>query len=159
IRVLNVTWKELTRDLVTNAIDFDQSQLFRKVYSDEFGMSGGEPYGVLLGDYEVRHRPSQEHPIDDLATLAAIGSVAAAAFAHFVGAAHPALLALVNFAKLEESPDLQRPFNQLEYVKWKAFREQEDSRFVGLTLPRILLRLPYTDDTGRTDNFRFREDV
>jgi type VI secretion system ImpC/EvpB family protein len=159
IRVLSVTWKELTRDLVTNAIDFDQSQLFRKVYSDEFGMPGGEPYGVLLGDYEIRHRPSPEHPVDDLGTLSALGSVAAAAFAPFVAGAHPALLELVSFTKLEESPDLQRPFNQLEYLKWKAFRDQEDSRFVGLALPRILLRLPYSDDTGRTDSFRFREDV
>src|SRR5262249_21324413 len=117
IRALNVSWKELTRDLVINAIDFDHSQLFRKVYSDEVGMPGGEPYGILLGDYEIRHRPSEEHPVDDLATLGALASVAAAAFAPFIGAVHPSLLELVSFAKLEESPDLKHPFRQLEYLK------------------------------------------
>jgi type VI secretion system ImpC/EvpB family protein len=158
IRVLGVSWKELVRDL-ERAIEFDQSQLFRKIYSDEFGTPGGEPYSILVGDYEIRHRPGPDHPTDDLSALANIASVAAAAFAPFITGADPALLDLGSFTELELPLDLARTFEQLEYIKWKSLRDREDSRFVGLTLPRVLMRLPYRDDNSRTDGFRFREDV
>jgi type VI secretion system ImpC/EvpB family protein len=158
VRILNVTWKELARDL-ERAIEFDQSQLFRKVYGEEFGTPGGEPFGVLLGDYQIRHRPAPDHPMDDIATLTAIASVAAAAFAPFIAGVYPAMLDLTSFAELELPLNLPKTFEQLEYVKWKAFRDTEDARFVGLTLPRVLLRLPYKDDSSRVDGFRFREDV
>ncbi len=157
IRMLSVSWKELVRDL-ERAFEFDQSQLFRKVYSDEFGMPGGEPYGVLLGDYEIRHRPGGEQPTDDLGAISAISAVAAAAFAPFVAAAHPTFFGLDSFAELEKPLNLPRTFEQLEYVKWKAFRNTEDSRFVGLVLPRILMRLPYADGP-RLDRFRFKEEL
>jgi type VI secretion system ImpC/EvpB family protein len=153
VKVLNVSWRELVRDLA-NAVEFDQSQLFRKVYEEEFGHPGGEPYGLLVGDYEVRHLPPE-----NLETLARIAQTAAAAFAPFVAAAHPALLDLETFADLERPLNLPRTFEQAEYVKWRAFREAEDARFVGLTLPRVLLRLPYRDDGTRADGFRFREEV
>src|SRR5262245_20490272 len=91
IRVLNATWKELARDQ-ERAIEFDQSQLFQKVYSEEFGTPGGEPFGMLLADYQVHLRPGPEHPIDDLAALAGLSGVAAAAFAPLVAAAHPSML-------------------------------------------------------------------
>jgi type VI secretion system ImpC/EvpB family protein len=158
IRVLNVSWKELSRDL-ERAIEFDQSQMFRKVYNDEFGMPGGEPFGLLLGDYSVRHRPGPGHPTDDLATLTAASHVAAAAFAPFVAGADPGMLGLEEFSDLESVLNLPRTMDQLEYVKWKAFRDSEDSRFVGLALPRVLARLPYTDESSRVDGFCFREDV
>ena len=158
IRVLNVSWKELARD-AERAIEFDRSQLFRKIYEDEFGMPGGEPYGVLLGDYEIHPWPSAEHPVDDLATLTAVSGVAAAAFAPFVAAIHPSLLGLDRFAGLEQPIDLARTMGQKEFLKWRAFRDTEDSRFVGLTLPRVLMRVPYADDDSRTDGFRFQEDV
>src|SRR5439155_24418209 len=90
VRILHLSWKELVRDL-ERAIEFDQSQLFRKVYSEEFGQPGGEPFGLLLGDYEVRHRPGPDRPTDDAAALSAATSVAAAAFAPLVVAADPAL--------------------------------------------------------------------
>jgi type VI secretion system ImpC/EvpB family protein len=159
IKMLNVSWKELTRDLTVRTLEFDQSQLFRKVYSDEFGMPGGEPYSVLLGDYEVRHKPSADHPYNDLDTLAAISGVAAAAFAPFIASAHPALLELTSFADLAKPMDLSRTFDHLDYLKWKAFRKTDDARYVGLTLPHVLARTPYDDDSARTDGFRFKEDV
>jgi type VI secretion system ImpC/EvpB family protein len=158
IRVLNATWKEVTRDL-ERAIDFDQSQLFRKVYGEEFGHPGGEPFGVLLGDYEIRHRPGPDHPFDDVSTLMAISSVAAAAFAPFVTGVHPSMLDVESFTELERPGDLSRTFDQLEYLKWRSFRRTEDARFVGLTLPHVLMRLPYQDSTARVDNFRFQEEV
>ena len=158
VRVLNVSWKELARD-AERAIEFDQSQLFRKIYEEEFGTAGGEPFGVLLGDYEIHPWPSAEHPVDDLATLEAVSHVAAAAFAPFVAAIHPSLLGLNQFAGLEQPMDLGRTMGQKEFLKWRKFREQEDSRFVGLTMPRVLMRLPYADDDSRMDGFRFEEKV
>jgi type VI secretion system ImpC/EvpB family protein len=159
IRVLNVSWKELTRDLTVRSLEFDQSQLFRKVYSEEFGAPGGEPFGVLLGDYEIRHKMSADHPYNDVETLGAIAGVAAAAFAPFIAASHPTLLELGSFSELERPLNLTGTFEHLDYLKWKAFRKSEDSRFVGLTLPHVLVRLPYVDDNARTDGFRFREEV
>lgn len=158
IRVLSVSWKEIARDL-ERAIEFDQSQLFHKVYSDEFGMPGGEPFGLLLGDYEIRPHPSAEHPVDDVAALERISQVAAAAFAPFVAGVHPSMFGLDEFPELEQPLNLPRTFDQLEYLKWKEFRKSEDARFVGLVLPRVLMRLPYDDDASRVDGFHFRESV
>jgi len=152
VRVLNVSRRELARDF-ERAVEFDQSQLFRKVYENEFGMPGGEPFGVLLGDFDFSNHPS------DLALLEQIGGVAAAAFAPFVAAASPALFGLDDFSLLERGVDLEKTFAQLDYLKWRALREKEDSRFIGLTLPRVLGRLPYDDDGSRVDGFVFREDV
>jgi type VI secretion system ImpC/EvpB family protein len=159
IKVLNASWKDLTRDLTVRSLEFDQSDLFRKVYNDAFGTPGGEPFSVLIGDYEIRHRISADHPYNDLETLDAISGVAAAAFAPFIASAHPSMLELSDFADLERPLDLSRTFENLEYLKWKAFRKKEDSRFIGLTLPHVLARLPYSDDSARVDGFRFQEDV
>jgi type VI secretion system protein ImpD len=153
-----VSWRELVRDQ-QRAIEFDQSQLFRKVYEEEFGHPGGEPFTVLLGDYEVRHKPDAENPHDDIGTLVKIAGVAAAAFAPFVAGLHPSFLELESFADLERPLDLPKTFEQLDYLMWRAFRHAEDARFVGLTAPRVLMRLPYADDGSREDGFRFREDV
>jgi type VI secretion system ImpC/EvpB family protein len=159
IRVLNVSWKELVKDLVVKSIEFDQSQLFKKVYEEQFGIAGGEPFGMLVGDYDVYLRPGPDHPTDDLEALRKITEVAAAAFAPFVAAAHPSLLELPSFGGLDRLLDLGRTFDQVEFVKWRSLRQAEDSRFVGLTLPRVLMRVPYTDHSGRVDGFRFHEDV
>jgi len=156
VRLLNLAWKELARD-VQRATEFDQSQLFRKIYSEEFDTPGGEPFGVLIGDYEIHPRASAAHPIDDVSVLATVSQVAAAAFAPFIAAAHPSMLELESFQGLERSLDLPRTFEQLDYLKWRAFRETEDARFVGLTLPRVLIRTPYEDDGSRVDGFVFRE--
>jgi type VI secretion system protein ImpD len=158
IRVLDVSWKELARD-TERAIEFDQSQLFRKVYGEEFGTPGGQPFGVLLGDYEIRPFPAADHPVDDVAVLTAISHVAAASFAPFLAAVHPAMFGVDRFTTLEQPLNLARTFEQLEYLKWRAFRETEDSRFIGLTLPQVLMRLPYEDDNTRPDSFRFSEET
>ncbi|NOX52925.1 MAG: type VI secretion system contractile sheath large subunit [Planctomycetes bacterium] len=165
IRVLSVSWRELTRD-IERAIEFDQSQLFRKVYSEEFGVAGGEPFGLLVGDYEIHPAPTPDHPYDDIGTLRGIAQVAAAAFAPFIAAAHPSMLGLDDFAELERPPNLDRVFQQKQFLPWNRFREaEEDSRYVGLTLPRVLWRTPYDDlasnDCGGVSagGFPFREDV
>jgi type VI secretion system ImpC/EvpB family protein len=158
IRVLPASWKELVRDQ-ERALEFDQSQLFRKVYSEEFGTPGGEPYGLLIGDYELTHRPFADHPTDDLAALRGISGVAAAAFAPFVTGIDPRFLELESFTELEIPLDLERTFEQLDYVKWRAFRETEDARFSGLLLPRVLYRRPYSDDPGGGRGFAFAEDT
>src|SRR5207247_1872285 len=115
--------------------------------------------GILLGDYAIRPRPGPGHPTDDVATLAGVASVAAAAFAPFVAGAHPSLLDLEGFWELERPRDLAQTFAQPAYLKWRALRDAGDARFVGLTLPRVLVRLPY-DGTGppRADGFPFREE-
>ena len=158
IRVLSVTWKELERDF-ERAAEFDASQLFRKVYEQEFGMPGGEPFGLLVGDYEIHPRPSPDHPHDDIQILKAISQVAAAAFCPFVASAHPSLFGLDSFATLDYRLDHAATFEHKEYVTWRALRDSEDARFLGLTLPRVLMRAPYEDDGTRVDAFRFREEV
>lgn len=158
IRVLDASWRELVRDM-ERAIEFDQSALFRKAYSDEFGSPGGRPFSVLLGDYYVAHRPRADQPVDDLQALQSISQVAAAAFAPFICSAHPALFGLDSFTALGRPIDLARVFGSAEYGRWNRFRDQEDSRFIGLTLPRVLLRRPWTYDVQRADHMRYVEDV
>ncbi len=156
VRVLDVSWSELARD-AERAIEFDQSQLFKKVYSAEFGAPGGEPFGVLLGDYYVSHRPRPDQRVDDVRALRSVATVAAAAFAPFVAGVHPSLLGLDSFRELELPLDLPRTFRGVEYTAWRALRELEDTRFVALTLPRVLARLPYGHDPDRRDGFPFVE--
>jgi len=158
IKFLNVSWAQLTRDL-DRAIEFDQSHMFRKIYNTEFGTAGGEPFGVLLGDYMVRHRPSADHRTDDVSALREMSQISAAAFAPFITGADPAIFGLDDFSGLGLPINLETIFSQTEYVKWNALRETEDSRFIGLTLPRVLMRLPYEHDGHRSDGFRFEEDV
>ena len=158
IRILSVSWDEVARD-AERAIEFDQSQLFRKIYTEEFDTPGGEPYGLLIGDYHLRHLPSAEHRTDDISTLGLISQVAAAAFAPFITGADPALFGFDSMSQLETPMNLTRTFEQLEYLKWRRLREQEDSRFLGMIIPRTLVRLPYEDDSARVDQFCFREDV
>ena len=158
VRVLCASWRELVKDL-DRAIDFDQSQVFRKVYTEEFGTPGGQPYGMLLADYELRHRPAPGHPTDDLRALRSLQAVAAASFAPLIAAIHPAFMGLDGFRDLERPINIERIFTQVEYTQWNSTRQEEDARFVGLTLPRVLARLPYRDDSTRADGFCYEEDV
>jgi type VI secretion system protein ImpC len=152
IRVMNVSKEDLRKDL-ERAAEFDQSALFKKVYEEEYGTFGGAPYGALVGDYEFT-RHSQ-----DIALLEKISQVAAGAHAPFIAAANPELFNLDSFTDLGVPRDLAKGFDTVEYVKWKSFRESEDSRYVGLCLPHILMRLPYGPDTVPVENFNFKEDV
>jgi type VI secretion system protein ImpC len=152
IRVFNVSKKDLLKDL-ERAAEFDQSALFKKIYEEEFGTFGGQPYGAMLGDYEFSNHPQ------DIALLEKISQVAAAANAPFVGAANPQLFGWDNYQDLTEVRDLAKIFDRTEFAKWRSFRESEDSRYVGLTLPRTLARLPYGEATEPTETFNFQEDV
>ena len=152
IRVMNVNKKDLLKDL-EKALEFDQSALFKKVYEDEYGTFGGSPFGALIGDYEFGNHPQ------DLALLEKISQVAAAAHAPFLSAASPDLFGWETFSEMTEVRDISKIFDRTEYAKWRSFRESEDSRYVGLTLPHTLGRVPYGAATAPTETFRFEEDV
>ncbi len=150
IKVLNMTKRELNRDL-TKAVEFDQSQLFKKIYENEFGTPGGEPYGSLIGDYEWTNHP------DDVETLRLVSNVAAAAFAPFISAAGAQLFGFDDWTELSKPRDLAKIFDTAEYMKWRSFRDTEDARFVSLVMPRVLARLPYGAATKPIDEFAFEE--
>ncbi|MBI5551144.1 MAG: type VI secretion system contractile sheath large subunit [Desulfobacterales bacterium] len=152
IKVMNVTKKELLKDM-EKAPEFDQSAIFKKVYEEEFGMFGGHSYGVIVGDYEFGFGPQ------DMSLLEKISGVAAAAHAPFIAAAAPRMFNWESFTELNGPRDISKIFTSAEYTKWKAFRESEDSRYVGLTLPHILMRLPYGGATIPVEDFNFEEDV
>jgi type VI secretion system ImpC/EvpB family protein len=156
VKVLNLAWCDLCRDLA-RATEFDRSQTFRKVYEEEFGMPGGEPFGLLVVDHEVRHRPSAAAPTDDVSALTALAGVAAAAFAPVVLAASPSLLQADDFADLALAGELADPFRAEEFARWRSLSRQEDMRFVAVALPRVLARPPWTDDPARFDGFRYTE--
>lgn len=153
IKLINVSKKDLIRDFQT-ALEFDQSAMFKKVYEEEFGTFGGAPFGALIGDFEITRQPSDMYFIEQMS------HVAAAAHAPFISAASPELFGLETFSDLGKPRDLSKIFDTVEYAKWKSFRESEDSRYVGLTLPRFLGRLPYNPKDGHTvESFNFVEDV
>ena len=152
IRVLNASKKEILRDL-QRAAEFDQSTIWKKIYEDEFGIFGGEPFGALIGDYEFGKHP------EDMEFLERMSQVAAGAFAPFLTAASPDLLNLENFQQLGDPRDIGKIFDNTEYAKWKSFRASEDSRYVGLAMPHVLMRLPYGKDTKPIDEFSYEEAV
>ncbi|MFM7127748.1 MAG: type VI secretion system contractile sheath large subunit [bacterium] len=152
IRVMNITKRELFKDL-EKAVEFDQSTLFKKIYEEEYGQLGGQPYGMLVGDFEFDRSP------EDISLLKLISNVAAAAHAPFVSAASPKLLNMDSYQDLSSPRDLSKIFDAVEYAAWKSFRESEDSRYVALTLPRVLGRLPYGANFKKVDEFNFEESV
>ncbi|HWA16165.1 MAG TPA: type VI secretion system contractile sheath large subunit [Gemmatimonadales bacterium] len=152
VKILNVSKKDLLRDL-QRAPEFDQSALFKKVYEEEFGVFGGAPFGCLVGDYEF-DRSGQ-----DIELLEKVAQVAAAAHAPFISAAAPDMMSLESFTQLDQPRDLAKVFDTTEYAKWKAFRASEDSRYVALTLPHILMREPYGSATVPIDAFQYEEHV
>jgi type VI secretion system protein ImpC len=152
IKVLNVSKRELLKDL-QRAPEFDQSALFKKVYEEEFGVFGGAPFAALLGDYEFGRHP------EDVELLERVSQVAAAAHAPFMSAASSELLNLTSYTQLGAPRDIGKIFDSTEYAKWKSFRQSEDSRYVALTLPHILMRLPYGKDTKQVDAFDYEEAV
>jgi len=150
LKVLNVSKRELFND-VDKAVEFDQSQIFKKLYENEFGTPGGEPYGALIGDYEFINHP------EDIDLLGKMSNVAAAAFCPFVAAADPRLMGFDNWQELTKPRDLEKIFMAIEYTKWKSFRDSEDSRFVSLVMPRVLARMPYGADTKPIEEFGYEE--
>ncbi len=154
VRVLNISKRELLRTMRKfrgNA--WDQSPIFKRVYDEEFGQLGGEPFGLLIGDYEFDHRP------DDTVLLSDIAKIAAAAHAPFISSAAPSLLQMESWAEIANPRDLMRIFTTPDYVSWRSMREQEDTRYIGLCMPRFLARLPYGTTTDPLDVFTFEEET
>jgi type VI secretion system protein ImpC len=152
LRVLNVTQKELLTDL-EKAVEFDQSSLFKMVYEEEYGTFGGNPYSCLVADYEFGRHPQ------NVALLEKLSNVAAAAHAPLITGAAPKLFDMDSFTELAKPRDLAKIFESAELIKWRSFRDSEDSRYVALCMPHILLRLPYGPDTVPVEEFNFVEDV
>lgn len=152
IKVLNVSKKELLRDL-QRAPEFDQSALFKKAYEEEFGVFGGAPFGALIGDYEFGRGP------EDIELLERVGQVASAAHAPFLSSASSELLNLGDYTQLGAPRDMSKIFDSTEYAKWKSFRQSDDSRYVALTLPHVLMRQPYGRDQKTIEAFDYEEGV
>lgn len=156
VKVLSAGWSEVARDL-ERAAEFDQSHLFRKIYEEEFGSPGGEPYGLLVIDHAVRHRPSPAAPSDDVTVLKLLAAIAAASFTPTVLGAAPELLELDSFADLAGVQDPAAAMRSADYARWRGLFSQEDIRFLSVALPRVLARAPWTDDDLRADHWRYRE--
>lgn len=156
VRLLPVRWAELARDL-QRAAEFDQSALFRLVYEEEFGTPGGEPFGMLAADFEVRPGPGPGHPVDDVTVLHQLAAIGAAAFCPVVLPASPALLGLDQFHELGATLSLSDILRGPERARWRTLASREDTRFLALVLPRTLGRAPWDDDGSRADRFRYRE--
>ena len=150
IKALHCTRDELFKDL-SEAVEFDQSMLFRHVYTDEFGTAGGEPMGALIGDIEFTSHP------EDIKLLEEVSKVAAAAFCPFISSVSPSMFGFDSWTELNQPRDLEMIFEAPKYIKWNSFRDSEDSRFVTLTFPRTLARLPYGKQTKKLSEFNFEE--
>lgn len=150
IRMLNVSKRELARDL-EKAVEFDQSQTFKRVYEDEFGIAGGEPFSALIGDFEFSNTPT------DIDLLTNMSHVAAAGFCPFISAAGAGMFGFDEYTELSKPRDLASAFESQEYIKWRGFRESDDSRFVSLVMPRVLARAPYGANTNPIESFNFEE--
>ncbi|MEO0443684.1 MAG: type VI secretion system contractile sheath large subunit [Pseudomonadota bacterium] len=150
IRMMNIAKKELSRDL-ERAVEFDQSQIFKKIYESEFGIAGGEPYASIVGDYEFSTHP------DDVSLLSKMSNVAAAGFCPFLTAASPQMFGFDSYTELSKPRDLEKIFDSAEYIQWRSFRDSDDSRFVTLAMPRVLARLPYGSTTKPIDAFDYEE--
>jgi len=150
IRVMNVSKADVVKD-IESAVEFDQSALFKHIYEQEYGTYGGNPYSVLIGDYDFGRDPQ------DIATLTGISGIAAAAHAPFIAAASPELFDWTSFIEMNKPRDLAKTFESAELIKWRSFRESEDSRYVTLTLPRVMARYPYGPKTKPVDGLNYTE--
>lgn len=154
IKVYNISKKELGRTLKKfRGTAWDQSPVFKRIYEEEFGQFGGEPFGALVGDYYFDHSPQ------DVQLLADIAQVAAAAHAPFISAAAPTVLQMESWNELANPRDLTKIFQTPEYAAWRSLRESDDARYIGLTMPRFLARLPYGAATEPVEEFAFEEDT
>ena len=153
IKVFNVTKRELLKDLTNPNKEFDQTETFRKVYEEEYGTLGGQPYGMLMGDYEF------DNSSEDMSLLSRMANVAAAAHAPFVAGAAAKMFNFDRFTELPNPTDMAKIFTTPDYAEWRAFRDAPDSRYVALAMPRVLGRLPYGEKFTRVDAFNFEESV
>jgi type VI secretion system protein ImpC len=154
IKVFNISKKELGRTLKKfRGTAWDQSPVFKKLYEEEYGQFGGEPFGLLVGDYQFDHSPQ------DVQLLGDIAQISAAAHCPFISAAAPTVMQMDSWNELGNPRDLTKIFQTPEYAAWRSLRESEDSRYIGLCMPRFLGRLPYGAKTDPVDEFAFEEDT
>jgi type VI secretion system protein ImpC len=154
IRFMNVGKEELYREFkVYPGARWDQSPIFKKLYEAEYGQLGGDPYGCIIGDYEFDHSPT------DVQLLRDISKVAAAAHAPFFAAASSSLLGMDSWNELSNPRDIGKIFDTPDYAAFKSLRDQPDSRYVGLCMPRVLARLPYGAKSEPVEEFAFEEDT
>lgn len=154
IRVMDVSKEELRHTLRRyKGIGWDQSPFFKRIYEEEYGQLGGEPYGCLVADYYFDHTPP------DVELLGSLAKISAAAHAPFIAGASPSVLQMNSWQELANPRDLSKIFQNLEYAPWNALRNSEDARYVGLAMPRFLSRLPYGINTNPVDAFDFEEDT
>jgi len=154
IRVCNVPKKDLGNTIKKfKGTAWDQSPLFKKLYEEEFGTPGGQPYGCLIGDYYF------DHSAPDVEILNGMAQIAAAAHTPFISAAAPKMMGMDSWQELSNPRDLTKIFQTAEYAPWRSLRDSEDSRYIGLTMPRFLSRLPYGSKTNPVEDFAFEEDV
>ena len=154
IRVMNISKKDMHKTLRKfKGTAWDQSPIFKKVYEEEFGQFGGEPFGSLVADYHFDHSPP------DVELLGEMSKIAAAAHAPLITGANPTLFQMDSWSELANPRDLTKIFQTPEYAAWRSLRESEDSKYVGLAMPRFLGRLPYGSKTDPVEDFAFEEDT
>ncbi|RMF37464.1 MAG: type VI secretion system contractile sheath large subunit [Alphaproteobacteria bacterium] len=154
IRVMNISKKDLSKTLKKfKGTAWDQSPIFKKLYEEEYGQFGGEPYGCLVGDYYFDHSPP------DVELLGEMAKIAAAAHAPFITGADPALMQMDSWQELANPRDLTKIFQTPEYAPWRSLRESEESQYIGLAMPRFLGRYPYGAKTSPVEEFAFEEDT
>ncbi len=158
IKLLDLSWSVLAKDLCS-AIEFDQSTFFKKIYSAEFDQPGGEPFGLLIGDYEVSHLKNASELYHPIEVLKGIAKVATAAFAPFIMSGSATLLELDHYGELQPWMDLPSSFKKENYLLWQNLRDMEEARFLGLTAPKILRRTPYKLTEPNTCGFCFTETI
>jgi type VI secretion system protein ImpC len=154
IRVLNISKSEVAKTLKKfKGALWDQSPLFKKLYEEEFGTPGGQPYGALVGDYAFDHTPP------DVEMLRGLGQIAAAAHAPFIAGAAPSVMNLNSWQELSNPRDISKLFTTAEYAAWNSLRQSEDARYIGLAMPRFLARQPYGAKSNPVEEFAFEEDT
>lgn len=154
IRVMNVSKKELHKTLKRHkGVGWDQSPLFKRIYEEEYGQFGGEPMGCLVGDYHF------DHSAPDVEMLGELAKISAAAHCPFISGASPTVMQMDSWQELANPRDLSKLFTNTEYAAWRSLRQSEDARYIGLTMPRFLARMPYGTRTNPVDEFDFEEDT
>jgi type VI secretion system protein ImpC len=154
LKVLNISKAEVDKEIKKyKGTAWDQSALFKQLYEEEYGTAGGEPYGCLVGDYYFSHNPQ------DIAWLRGISQVAAAAHTPFIAGSDPRLFNMDSWQELSNPRDLTKILQTAEYASWKSLRASEDSKYIGLTMPRFLSRLPYSQDKNPVEEFVFEENI
>ena len=154
IRVMNISKKDLGKTLKKyKGASWDQSPLFKKLYEQEYGQLGGEPYGCLVGDYHFDHTPG------DVELLGQMAQIAAASHAPFIAGASPTLMGMDSWQELANPRDLGKIFAAPDYAAWRSLRESDDAKYLGLAMPRFLSRLPYGAKSNPVEEFNFEEET